>query len=109
VGSVTIKIDNPDLESVANYGCKQIKNPQEDSYIRISISDTGMGLSKNELDGIFEPYTQLDKTNKKTVLRSIVLGTALTIVRRMGGNITISSEVMRGTEFVVVLPSSKEE
>ena len=109
VGSVTIKIDNLDLESIADYGCKPVKNSQEDSYIRISISDTGMGLSKNELDGIFEPYTQLDKTNKKIVLRSIILGTAKTIIRSMGGNITVSSEVMKGTEFVIVLPNIKGE
>lgn len=109
VGSVTIKLDNPDYESIADFGCKQIKEPQEDSYIRIKISDTGMGLSKSEQDGIFEPYTQLDKANKKTVLRSITLGTAQTIIRRMGGNIAVSSEVMKGTEFTIVLPNFKNE
>ena len=108
VGSITIKIDNPDLETVADSGCQQIKDATEESYIRIVVSDTGMGLSKSEMDGIFEPYTQLDKTNKKSVLRSITLGTALTVIRRMGGNVTASSEVMKGTVFTIILPNIKE-
>ena len=109
VGTITIKIDNPDLETVCEFGCKQIKDATEDSYIRICISDTGIGLSKTEQDGIFEPYTQLEKLNKKTLTRSIVLGTALTIIRRMGGNIAVSSNVMKGTSFIIILPNTKDE
>ncbi len=109
VGSIIIKVDNPSLETIAESGCKQIKNATEESYIRITISDTGMGFSRSEMDGIFEPYTQLDKTNKKSVLRSITLGTALTLIRRMGGDITVSSEVMKGTTFTIILPNAKEE
>lgn len=105
-GSITIKIDNPDLGTIENSGIKSAKDIDENNYVRISISDTGMGLSKNELEGLFEPYTQLDK-NKKSIIRSITLGTAYNIIKRLGGVINASSEVMKGTNFTIILPIEK--
>ena len=107
VGNITIRVDNPDLEVVMNSGARVIKDANENSYVRIEIIDAGIGLSQNEVEGIFEPYTQLDKSHKKMFLRSIVLGTASTIVKRMGGNIQVLSEVMKGTTFTIILPVEK--
>ena len=67
-----------------------------------------MGLAEAELDGIFEPYTQLDKTHKKTIVRSITLGTAYTMLKRMGGAVWINSEVMKGSTFNIILPIEKD-
>ena len=67
-----------------------------------------MGLAESELDGMFEPYTQLDKIHKKNIIRSISLGTAHTILKRIGGAIWVNSEVMKGTTFNVILPIEKE-
>ena len=107
-GSIKIKIDHPEMDIIEKSGAKIFKNADSSSYIKISISDTGIGLAESELDGIFEPYTQLDKTHKKTVLRSISLGTAYTMLKRMGGAIWINSEVMKGTTFNIILPIGKE-
>lgn len=106
-GSILIKLEHPQIDEVENNGIILLKNSDENSYLKISIIDTGMGLTENELDGIFEPYTQLDKSNKKSVLRSIALGTSQTILRRLNGNIKINSEVMKGTEFEVIIPIAK--
>lgn len=108
VGSISVRVDNPELEIIEQSGIKQIKNEQ-DSYVRIMISDTGMGLSKNDLDGLFEPYTQLDKSNKKAILRSLALGTAQTIIKRLGGVISANSEIMKGTTFTIILPIGLEQ
>ena len=51
----------------------------------------------------------LGKTNKKTILRSISLGTAQTMLKRMGGAIWINSEVMKGSIFNIILPIEKED
>ena len=67
-----------------------------------------MGLAESELEGIFEPYTQLDKNSKKTLVRSISLGTAAMIVKHLKGAVWVESEVMRGTTFNVILPIEKE-
>ena len=106
-GSITIKCDHPDLELVEKCGAKLIKDAENTSYVRISITDTGMGLAESELEGIFEPYTQLDKVHKKTIVRSITLGTAYTITKRLGGAIWINSEVMKGSTFYIILPVEK--
>lgn len=108
VGSITIKLDHPEMEQLENYGVKILKDSNSFSYLRISISDTGMGLADSELDGIFEPYTQLDKTHKKTFLRSLTLGTAYTMLKRMGGALWVNSEVMKGSTFYIVIPIEKE-
>lgn len=106
VGSINIKISHPDSEDAAKYG---INIPEDTtSYVKISITDTGMGLSENEIDGIFEPYTQLNKTHKKTVLRSITLGTAYIMTKRLGGALRVESEVLKNTTFSLILPVQKE-
>ena len=90
-GSITIKVDHPE-------------SPEK---VRISISDTGMGLAESEKDGLFEPYTNLDKAHKKTILRSMILGTAQIIIRRLGGEVNVASEVMKGSTFTIILPVEK--
>ena len=107
VGSITIKVEHPEAEEVERCGAKPIKDASRFSYVKICVTDTGMGFAESELEGIFEPYTQLDKAHKKTILRSITLGTAYTILKRMGGSIWINSEVMKGSSYYVILPVEK--
>jgi signal transduction histidine kinase len=108
VGTITIKVDYPEMELIEKQGIKIFKGGTSSSYARIVISDTGMGLAETEMDGIFEPYTQLDKAHKKTVVRSITLGTVKAILKRLGGAIWVNSEVMKGSSFTVILPIEKE-
>lgn len=100
IGSITIKIDYPDEEIIKK------SNLKSGSYIKITVSDTGMGLSKSELDGIFEPYTRLEKNHKK-IIRSLSLGTAYIIIKRMGGYLNVESQVMKGTIFTIIIPTEK--
>lgn len=107
VGVITIRVNHPEPEEIEKCGIKATNDAGVFSYVKITISDTGMGLAESELEGIFEPYTQLDKTHKKTILRSITLGSAYTIAKRLGGAIWINSEVMKGSSFFVILPIEK--
>lgn len=108
VGSITIKVDHPDLDIIDKCGAKIFKGGRNTSYVKITLSDTGMGLTETEMDGLFEPYTQLDKAHKKTILRSITLGTVQTLLKRLGGAVWVNSEVMKGCTFIVILPVEKE-
>ena len=108
VGSITIKVDHPEMDAVERCGAKILNDANSFSYVRIAISDTGMGLAESELEGIFEPYTQLDKAHKKTILRSITLGTSYTMLKRMGGALWVNSEVMKGSTFYIILPVERE-
>ncbi len=107
VGSITIELNTPELEFVEKTGIKLIKGANNKSYIQISIIDNGVGLQENEKEGIFEPYTQVDKLNKKNIVRSFCLGTAKELVKHLNGSIWLATEVMKGTVFNVILPVEK--
>ncbi len=107
IGSINIKLSNPDLETIIKRGVKVINNAESTSYILISIKDTGMGLKETELEGLFEPYTQLEKSNRKNFVRTVSLGTAKTLINKLNGTIWVESEVMKGTTFNIVLPIEK--
>ena len=103
-GSITVKASTPLKSEVEATGIQPIPGQ---NYIKISVTDTGMGLAESELEGIFEPYTQLDKISRKALVRSITLGTAAMIVKRLKGAIWVESEVMKGTIFNIILPIEK--
>ncbi len=73
--------------------------------LNFSIRDTGIGIPKNKLESIFEPFTQEDSSTSKR-FGGTGLGLAITakLVRLMGGTIHVESEVDRGTVFTVILP-----
>ncbi|MBR6099557.1 PAS domain-containing sensor histidine kinase [bacterium] len=104
IGNISIELFNPSLEDVAEMGITPIKSATETSYMLIRICDNGIGLQENDVEGIFEPYTQLDKANKKNLVRSISLGSAKELVRTLNGAIWLQTEVMKGTIFSVIIP-----
>ena len=75
------------------------------SNFRFTIKDTGIGMSKDYLPRIFEPFSQEDDTTTSRYGGS-GLGLAITknIVQMMNGSITVESEKGVGTEFVVNVP-----
>ncbi len=83
-----------------------------EEYIRVHIlvKDTGIGMSKEFLDKIYESYAREDsKRVRKT--EGAGLGMAITkyIVDAMGGTIQVESEQGKGTEFHVILDLEKAE
>ena len=75
------------------------------SNFRFTIKDTGIGMSKDFLPRIFEPFSQEDDTTTSKYGGS-GLGLAITknIVQMMNGSITVNSEKGVGSEFVVNVP-----
>lgn len=91
-GSVTVRIS-----------C--FKKMHDEVLICIAVKDTGMGISEDKLDFIFEKFSQIDSTyNRKH--QGIGLGLAITkeLVEKMGGLITVKSAVGKGSEFGFTLP-----
>ena len=73
--------------------------------LRFTVSDTGMGMSKEFLDDVYKPFVQADSSPQSTYMGS-GLGMAIVknLVDRMGGTIDIESEVGVGTTATVTLP-----
>ena len=70
------------------------------------VTDTGQGISEADTTRIFQPFERLEPVQHKS-LPGVGLGLALVdqIVRALGGSITVSSRVGRGSCFRVHLPS----
>ncbi|MDD4051791.1 MAG: PAS domain S-box protein [candidate division Zixibacteria bacterium] len=73
----------------------------DDENIYISIKDTGCGIPEENIAKIFEPFFTTKEVGKGTGLG---LGLAYEIVKKHGGQITVTSKVGVGTEFVISLP-----
>jgi methyl-accepting chemotaxis protein len=74
-------------------------------YIRIVVSDTGVGIPPEVIDSIFDPYFTTKETGKGTGMGlALVHGT----VKKYGGTIMVDSRMGNGTAFNILLPVTKK-
>ncbi len=71
-------------------------------YVRVSVRDQGVGIPKEHLDAVFDPYFSTKKDGS-----GLGLPTAYSIVKRHDGHITVRSAPGKGTEMVFYLPASE--
>jgi PAS domain S-box-containing protein len=75
------------------------------AIIRITVSDTGIGMTQESIQKIFDPFTQADSS---TTRRFGGTGLGLTICRKlaelMGGSVTVESSIGKGSSFHLDLP-----
>jgi two-component system phosphate regulon sensor histidine kinase PhoR len=73
--------------------------------VEISVSDSGIGIAKEDVNRIFERFYRVDKARSRQVAGT---GLGLSIVRhaveQMRGNVTVESELGKGSCFTIVLP-----
>lgn len=76
---------------------------REENYFLFSVSDNGVGISDEDKEKIFNPFFTGDKSHNK---EGSGLGLPLTksIVEKLGGKISFTSELNKGTTFTVLLP-----
>lgn len=81
----------------------------EGGWLKISVSDTGMGISKPHLERIFDNFYQVDQesTSRKVIARGSGMGLAISkrIVEHYGGTISAKSKPDKGSSFTFTLPS----
>ncbi len=104
-GLLNIKTDNTFLDS--RY-CENHPNVNPGVFLKLSISDTGYGMTEEVQKHIFEPFftTKKDGHVKGTGLG---LATVYGIIRNHNGIIEVESQVNKGSTFTVYFPESKHE
>lgn len=87
------------------YGKIRILVKRVDEQLHIAVSDTGKGISKETLQHVFEPFYQ-DENNTQHIGSGVGLALVEQIIRAVNGNITVDSELGKGTTFHISLPVS---
>lgn len=71
----------------------------------VEISDTGIGMTENQLEKIFEPFTQADSsTTRKFGGTGLGLSISKRLVETLGGSMSVKSRPGIGSRFVIKLP-----
>ena len=97
-GRLSISVRNVTVTEGAE---KSYDLPAHGNYALISVADTGMGIEKELLSRLFEPFYTTKEVGKGTGLGlSIVYG----IVKQHNGSVLVNSEPGKGTTFDIYLP-----
>jgi PAS domain S-box-containing protein len=85
-------------------GSVRVQCRHEDAYVDISVSDTGIGISPEQLSRIFEPFVQLERRlNSPHEGTGLGLSISRDLAQGMGGSLYARSELGIGSEFTLRL------
>jgi PAS domain S-box-containing protein len=94
--NVTLKEEDWDKP----YALKQGK------YVKIAVADTGVGMDKDTLERIFEPFYTTKEVSRGTGLG---LASAYGIIKNHNGMIDVASKIGQGTTFTIYLPRTGKD
>jgi PAS domain S-box-containing protein len=97
-GTITLEVSQVQLESSPT-------NPTPLNYIKIAVTDTGIGISAENIQKLFQPFIQIDSAlNRKHDGTGLGLALVKRLVEIHGGNVELTSEVGVGSCFAINLP-----
>ncbi|NBI13177.1 response regulator [[Haemophilus] felis] len=82
----------------------QVYTLDNDKQLIFQVSDTGIGISKTEQSKIFNMYYQVESAEYKPLGSGIGLAVAKSISQLMGGDLSVESELGKGTTFKLHIP-----
>jgi len=102
IQQVFLNIINNAIDAVEEGGLIEVfSNVKEEKFVQVSIRDTGIGISKDKLKHIFEPFYTTKEKGKGTGLG---LSISYGIMQKLGGTIHVESELYKGTKFTIEIP-----
>lgn len=110
--SVKLQTDAQRLEQVllnllsnaikcTNQGFVSLSYELEDDFVRVSVTDTGIGIAENKIESVFKRFVKLDEFRQGTGLG---LSICKMIIEKLGGEIGVTSKLGKGSTFWFTLP-----
>lgn len=99
-------LDNA-LKYTERGGRVTVRTVKEDARILVKVSDTGMGIPREEIDRIWDRLFRGDKSRSQ---KGLGLGLSLVraIVRSHGGKVSVESEIGEGSTFTIEIPTAAQ-
>jgi signal transduction histidine kinase len=101
LGQVVLNLLLNAIHAITPPGTITIATRKNGSFIEILFRDTGKGIAPDHLNRIFDPFFTTKHASKGTGLG---LAVSYGIIQKHGGEITVESEVGKGTAFTVRMP-----
>lgn len=84
---------------------KEVKSGEKYSIMRFSVTDTGIGISDEQISKIFSSFEQADGSiSRKFGGTGLGLAISKSLVEKMNGKIWVESELGKGSSFIIELP-----
>jgi two-component system NtrC family sensor kinase len=96
-----LKTDYSHLRSPSPLSVLFTKFSRDDRLIKVTISDTGIGIQKEDMEKIFDPFFTTKDPDQGTGLG---LSISLRIIESLGGEVKVRSEAGKGTVFEIYFP-----
>ena len=93
-GTVSFKVER--LSPISHQLSQQVR-------LRFQVSDTGVGIAADHLDSIFQPFTQVGDPNRQQEGTGLGLSISDRMVRLMGGELQVTSQLGQGSSFLFEL------
>ena len=100
-GTIYLRTENVIINDASN----TITVPSPGPYIKITVQDTGTGMTEETQQRIFEPFFTTKGAGKGTGLG---LYSAYSTIIKYGGNISVTSKLGEGSQFSIFLPASEK-
>ena len=101
IQQIIINLCNNAMDAMPAGGTIKIETAQDEKFIKIAVSDNGSGISDENKKKLFEPFFTTKEVGKGTGLG---LSICYELANKHGGDISVESEVGKGTTFTVRLP-----
>jgi signal transduction histidine kinase/DNA-binding NarL/FixJ family response regulator len=99
-GSVSLKVKNEsEQQRTHNIDAQAVSRKVQKTTITFEVEDTGAGIASDELDSLFEAFMQTKTGQQSQEGTGLGLTIAHSFVQLMGGEMTVSSYVGKGTTF----------